>query len=448
MRVLAIALLGGLAYYLKTAKATSGGGTIQVASTTAGLGDIFVTIRVNGTIASADRANILAPRMAGSRTDVNRGGDQMSRGGGGGGDRGGRGGGGGGGGGMVMMGGGGGPMNDFSLILLRLAKPGTRVKAGDIVAEFDPQMQQQRLDDYKDTLTQADAQIRASLASLFSRREQHRQQVRAAKATWERAQQDLKKKEVSAKIDQQLLELAEQEAKANYDQLNYEDDLVDQQQQSSIRRTQLTRDQADLELKRSEQNIQKLTIRAPMDGIVVMASITRNGEFGQVREGDEVRAGQPFMYIVNPKSMVLEATCNQVDAEKLRLGMKARIRLDAYADIEVPGTLIGIGAMSKSSTFRAGYVGEIPVRVKLEQMDERIIPDLTASAEISLQSELNTLTLPRQAIFEENGNPFVFVQTPEGWIRRKVDLGLTSFTAAAVKSGLQKGETVALQRPM
>ena len=45
-------------------------------------------------------------------------------------------------------------MNDFSLVLMKLAKPGVHVKVGDIVAEFDPQNQIQRLDDYKDTTIQ------------------------------------------------------------------------------------------------------------------------------------------------------------------------------------------------------------------------------------------------------------------------------------------------------
>jgi HlyD family secretion protein len=154
------------------------------------------------------------------------------------------------------------------------------------------------------------------------------------------------------------------------------------------------------------------------------------------------------MYIVDPNSMVLAASANQVDTEKLRLGMKARIRLDAYSDIEVPGTLEGIGAMSKTSTFRAGYVGEIPVRVRLDKMDTRIIPDLTASAEVSLSSEENTLVLPRSAVFEENGGKYVFLQSPEGWLRRPVETGVTSYTAVAVHTGLKKGDVVALQRPM
>jgi len=63
------------------------------------------------------------------------------------------------------------------------------------------------------------------------------------------------------------------------------------------------------------------------------------------------------------------------------------------------GTLIGIGALSKTSTFRASYVGEIPVRLKIERTDTRLIPDLTGSAEIVLNSETNALMVPRSAVF-------------------------------------------------
>ncbi len=102
--------------------------------------------------------------------------------------------------------------------------------------------------------------------------------------------------------------------------------------------------------------------------------------------------------------MVLNATVNQVDAEKLRLGMKAIIHLDAYPDIELPGTLVGIGAMAKASTFRARFVGEIPIRIKLEKTDPRVIPDLTGSAEIVLNAERNTMIAPLSAVFaEESG---------------------------------------------
>jgi hypothetical protein len=146
--------------------------------------------------------------------------------------------------------------------------------------------------------------------------------------------------------------------------------------------------------------------------------------------------------------MILNATVNQVDSEELRVGMKATVRLDAYPDLVLPGTVVGIGAMTKTGGWRANYVREIPVRLKLDKIDPRVLPDLSASAEILLESEQDAVIAPMAGIFGDNGKPSVFVQTPAGWARREVELGVVNHVAAAVRSGLRKGDVIALQRPL
>jgi HlyD family secretion protein len=431
--IVALFLGSGAAYYLKTqndAKVAAKGSLVSVSTMVVGLGDLHATVRVNGTVNAQNFAALMAPRILGSRSGLNRGGDSGSVNSGGGG------------------GGGGGPMGDFSLVLMKLAKPGVHVKTGEVVAEFDPQNQLQRLDDYKDSAVQQENMVKKMLANLAAVKEAHNQSVRAAKAAWQKAVLDLQTAAVRSAIDAEKFKLTVEESDATYKQLLTEADLVDASQVAQIRVSQLNRDQSKIEVARADANVKKMTVKAPMDGIVVMQSIVRNGEFGQIREGDQVAAGQPFVSIVDPTSMVLNATVNQVDAEKLRLGMKSVIHLDAYPDIELPGTLVGIGAMAKASTFRARFVGEIPIRLKLEKTDSRVIPDLTGSAEIILNVERNTMMAPLSSVFAEEGGSYVFVQGSEGWIKKKVELGLPSFTTVAIRSGLQKGDVIALQRPM
>jgi HlyD family secretion protein len=274
------------------------------------------------------------------------------------------------------------------------------------------------------------------------------QTVRVSKASWQQALLDLQTAPVRSAIQKEQYKLNVEQTEAQYKELLTEVPLQAVSQQAQIRVSELTLSQSDIELHRADNNVKRMTIKSPMDGIAVMASIVRNGEYGQVREGDQVNAGQPFLSIVDPSSMVLNATVNQVDAERLRLGMKATIHLDAYPDVSLPGTLVGIGAMSKTSTFRAGYVGEIPILLKVDKMDSRVIPDLTGSADVVLSSRTSAVLIPRAALFEESGGAFVFVQGPEGWAKKQVQPGLTSFTEVAIESGLQKGDVVALQRPL
>lgn len=429
---LALIIAVGVAFYLKNqaaAKTGGGGPTINVPVYTAAVGDVNRTVRVTGTVAAQNFMSLLAPRIQGSRSNTNRGGM--------------------GGGGLAGPAqSGGGPGADFNLVLLHLIKAGSHVKKEDVVAQFDPTNQLQRLDDYKDTVIQTDNSIKKMIASLAATKEAHDQTVRAAKSTWDQAVLDLGTIPVKSSIDAENLKLQAEEAEATYKQLVFEDSLVIESQRAQIRVSELTKDQSAIELQRADGNVKRMEIHSPMDGIAVMASIVRNGEYGQVREGDQVNAGQPFLTIVDPRSMVLNATVNQVDAESLRLGMKATIHLDAYPDVDLPGVLDGIGAMSKTSTFRAGYVGEIPIRIKIDKSDTRVIPDLTGSAEVILTAEKQTLVLPRAAVFEENGGSFVFVQTPQGWLKKQVEVGLSSFMQVAIHSGLEKGDVVALQKPI
>src|ERR1039458_6891749 len=397
-----LVVAAGVAVYFKNQSALGGGGgpIITVPTVAAVVGELDRRARVTGTVAAKNFAALLAPRLPGSRSNTNRGGMGGSLGAG--------------------PAGGGGPGGaDFNLVLIHLAKAGIHVKKDDVVAEFDPTNQLQRLDDYKDTVIQTDNSIKKMMASLAATKEAHDQTIRAAKASWDQALLDLQTIPVRSDIDKEKYKLAVEQAEAQYKQLQYEDALLVESQRAQIRVSELSRSQSNIELQRAQNNVGRMTVKSPINGIAVMASIVRNGEYGQVREGDQVNAGQPFLTIVDPSSMVLNATVNQVDAERLRLGMKAIIHLDAYPDIDLPGQLEGIGAMSKTSTFRAGYVGEIPVRIKIDKTDPRLIPDLTGSAEVILGAETNTMVLPRSAVFQENGGAFVYVQGPEGWTKKQ-----------------------------
>jgi hypothetical protein len=164
--------------------------------------------------------------------------------------------------------------------------------------------------------------------------------------------------------------------------------------------------------------------------------------------GDTIYPGQGFMQIVDPSSMVMNATINQVDAELLRIGMKATVRLDAYPGMELPAHVFSIGAVPVAGR-RPNFMREIPVRLKLDKMDSRVVPDLSASAEVILNSEQQATLAPLASIFQEGpaAKPFVLVRVANGWQKREVELGLKNSVFVAVRSGLSKGDVVALEAP-
>lgn len=345
-------------------------------------------------------------------------------------------------------GGGGGRFHD-SLVLKEVAAPGSRAKKGDVVAEFDRQDMLTLLDDYKVQVSQAEASMRSIQAQLEVIQDAHQQSIRTAKAELDKARLDLKTIPVRSAIDAELLKLAAEETEARYKQLLNEVKFMEASLNSQRRLAQLNLDEEKAEAKRIQLDVDRMLMRAPIDGIVVMQTTWRGGEQGQIERGDELHSGHPFMQIVDTDSMVVDASVNQVDSELMRIGAKARVRFDAYPNLELPASVYAIGAMTKTAGWRASFVKEIPVSLKLEGTDPRVIPDLSVSVDVVLGAEQKAVVAPIESIFQDSAaaRPFVFLQRPSGWERREVELGVTNYINAAVRSGLKPGDVVARARP-
>ena len=347
-------------------------------------------------------------------------------------------------------GGGGGGMGDFSTVLQKLVKPGSHVKKGDVVAELDRQYMMNRLDDYKASVIQTQASVLKLKAELTITRHAHRQSIERAKAALDKARLDLKTVPVLGNIDAERAKLAVEEMEARYKELLSEQKHVEVSLGSQLRNAEINLQQAQIELKRVEANADKMLLKAPIDGLTVMQTIPRGGELAQVQEGDQLFPGTMFMSIVDPRSMVVNALVNQADVEQLRIGASARVSFDAYPGLVLPAKVYSVGGLAKPGGARQSYVKEIPVRLKLEKVDPRVIPDLTVSADITVESESkDTVIAPVASVFRDNeaGKPYVFVQDATGWVRRDVELGLANHISVAVRSGLKDGEVVALDRP-
>jgi len=106
-----------------------------------------------------------------------------------------------------------------------------------------------------------------------------------------------------------------------------------------------------------------------------------------------------------------------------------------------------VGAFALPGGWRANYVRHVSVRLKLRSADPRLVPNLTASADLILDSGDDCTLVPRECVFQEAGSSFVFVKADDSWQRRPVELGLSNNTVVAVTSGLQEGEEVAAEVP-
>ncbi len=422
-------------------QSSGGGGGAQSLASTSGAAGGSGGLR-SARSASGRTTTVAAPRATPTRAAASTGiGSTAGALQGGGGPPGGGGGGGGGRGG-----------SEFGLQIQALSKSGSMAKKGEVVAEFDRQYMMQRLDDFKSTVTQAEADFRKQTAELQITRKSYEQQVLTAKNAVDKAELDIKTIEVRSAIDSERLRLALEESKANLKQLQEARKYLDIGETAQVRSADLELQSTKMEYKRSEANADKMLVKAPMDGLVVMQNTFRGSEFGAIQQGDSVNPGMLFMQIVDPSSMIVNATVNQSDVQSMRIGQKARLRFDAFPGLELPGRLVVIGAITKAGGSRAQFKKDVLVRFKLEKMDPRVIPDLSVSADVILEEEEALAAVAPieavQGLGGEGTKAFVLVRSATGqWERREVELGLASFTHVAIKSGVKAGEVVALDKP-
>jgi len=309
---------------------------------------------------------------------------------------------------------------------------------------------QTRLDDYEASVAQQESDYRKSEAEVEVTRDAHNHSIEQARAGLEKSQLDMKAAPVLSAIQAERTRLALEEAQAQYRQVEAEVPYQRVSEQAQLKQAQLEVKEAEIELRRTRNNVDKLLIKAPIDGMVVLLNVYRSGGMGQVKEGDELHSGQPFIQIVDTRSMVINAKVNQVDVEKLRIGQRAKVTFDAFPGLELPARVYSIGTVAKSRQFRRDYVTEIPVKLKLERTEKRVIPDLSVAADVILEEESGATRVPVSAVHTDagTGRSYVYVKNGKRFERREVELGMRNNLWVAVRSGIQPGEEVATEVPV
>jgi multidrug efflux pump subunit AcrA (membrane-fusion protein) len=334
-----------------------------------------------------------------------------------------------------------------SLILLELLPSGTRVKKGDIVARIDGQSLKDHIDDTQTT-------VDASLSDIKKRYAEHRvdynnleQDVRVAESNAEKWALEAKAGEIRTVIDREILKLGEEEAAASYAQRQKDLDFKKDVHDAEVKILGYTTERHKRHVGRHAFDLERFTVEAPMDGMVVRQQIFRNGEFGMAEVGDRLFPGLLFVKVMDTDNMQIEAQINQAESHEFKIGMKAKVGLDAFPGLELTGTVYSIGALAKAGT-QGQYVRNIPLMVRVNGSHQQLIPDLSGYADVVLEEAENVIQVPLAAVFAEQGQDYVYVKTGASFEKRPVRLGLRNFTHAEVLDGLNAGEEVALESPI
>jgi HlyD family secretion protein len=201
---------------------------------------------------------------------------------------------------------------------------------------------------------------------------------------------------------------------------------------------------------RLQRNIDRCTLRAPDDGIVVYMNETNRwgGVDVQIDQGVTVREGQRIFQLPDPKSMRVKARINETKMGQLMSGQRAMIKVDAFPDRLMQGTVAEITAISTPVNGLSDVRIYFAI-VNIDQGNDDLRPGLTAEVFLKCDSHTNVTRVPIQVVRSIDGKHYVALhQTPSqaeqnsSWKWKRVELGLSDPNFVEVVSGVKRGERV------
>ena len=336
--------------------------------------------------------------------------------------------------------------------IVKIAKTGTVVKKGDVVAEFDTAKMRETLQQKRSDLKQAEAEIEQGRATAKLQEEQDLTDLEKARYDVQRAKLEVSKAEILSKIEGEKNKLLLADA---------EQHLKEEEEKLASDRTKAAADNDGKEQKRekalhdaqiAEQDIAALTLRAPVDGMVTVLPNWRAGGFFSdsappFKEGDRAWQGAQIAELPDLSTLRVSGRVEEADRGRVRVGEVATLRIDAVPDKEFQGHVMEISALAKIDFSGWPFPRNFDVAVQIDQADARARPGMSATARVAVEKLPDSILIPAEATFQKGGKTVAYVLSGSSFREREIVVAKRGESQVSVARGLKPGEKVALKDP-
>ena len=324
-----------------------------------------------------------------------------------------------------------------------MVKEGTIVRRGDYIASLNPLSIEEQLKTRMESLINFETNFENAKIDSSLTLTEARDGIRKAK-------DNVIDREI--KVEQSVYEsqAVQRQAQINLEVVQRNADQAERNYIRQTRRYEIRVDRAKTRLDNQLKDIETLQalmreirIYAPANGLVVYS---RDFSGEKIKAGSNVSRWQPFIAMLPDLSTIQSFTyVQEIDIAKINVGLPVRLRIDAFPEKEFNGIITRIANVGQevSGQFLTGF----KVEIKVDPAGETLLPGMTSTNNIIVQSFKDVLILPRPAIFTTNDTTYVYKKSGLSTVKQQVAIGGENETNVWIIGGLEKGDRVLTSLP-
>ncbi|WP_372950662.1 efflux RND transporter periplasmic adaptor subunit [Mariniphaga sp.] len=336
--------------------------------------------------------------------------------------------------------------NDLRIYQLKIkdmVEEGTAVKTGDWVATLDAaeitqQMQNNQQDLDRRLAELNDAKIDSSI------------QLTALREELGEFKYDLEYKKLELEQSQYESPAYQRKKKMEYDQTVRQ--MEKKRRDYKLKQLELKmktnriEDRYDYHFKRDsllKRAMGAARVTAPKNGMVMYAKLW-NGR--KLRVGDDISIWMPTIATLPDLSQpVSEAYIPEIDITKIALGDSVEISIDALPGDKFKGVVSNIANVGQELS---GFDMKVfKIMIDLEVEGKPIKPAMTSNNKIILAKLSDVVKIPRNCLFRQNGDSFVYLNDGGQTWKKSVTPGLENEEEVVIESGLSPGDLILTVQP-
>ena len=334
------------------------------------------------------------------------------------------------------------------LKIVHLWPEGEQVDVGDLILQFDPAELEREMLDREGQLERAQSDFVKAKAEHEQRLADIKRKIEQQEAELQLAKLNRERQKFASTIEQEQGRINLAKARRTMAEARQESVAQEVVNRVDFRKHELNIARRQERYEKARRDYERTSIYAAKPGIVVYRKIWKPGtdEEGKVAVGDQVWGGRALLDIPDMSEMQVLCLIGEMDIERMRVGQRAFIRLEAFPGPVFNGTVADIAPMA-SPQPGAPDIHVFELVVDIDEQDERLKPGMSAAVEIVLHAIPNVLSVPLNAVFARADRWVAYRLEGGDFSEVEVELSAKNATAAAVASGLAEGDIVALKDP-